>query len=98
MIDGSINLTCDKCGVKFTKVFTSEGADKYTAPPVEGEEVNVVGAEIPSKDGLLHESGFMTLYLDKEYILCPGCRVVWKEKQTELSTVFNTDAIDFLKA
>lgn len=97
MIDGTITLTCDKCGAKFTKVFTSEGPDKYEAPVIEEEEPGVIGAEIPTRDGILHESGFATLYIDKEYILCPNCAAAWKAKQAELSTVFNTNAIDFLK-
>lgn len=76
MIDGTINLTCDKCGTKFTKSFT---------------------LEIPSRDGLLNEFGFATLYIDKEYVLCPDCGASWKAKQADLNTVFNTNAIDFLK-
>ena len=54
-------------------------------------------SEIPSRDGLLNESGFLTLYIDKEYCLCPSCGVTWKTKQGELNEVFNRNAIDFLK-
>ncbi len=83
MINGTITLTCDKCGLESAETFNSGG----TSSP----------ADVPTRDALLNESGFTTLFIGKEYMICPNCRVGWDVRRAKLTNVFQVGALDFLK-
>ena len=81
MISGTITITCDKCGTSFTRNF---------------ESTDLAPAEVPSRDAMLTESGYNTLWVEREYILCAACGGGWTVESEKLTKAFQDGAKVFL--